>query len=73
MRCRTCGGDMVQKSRLRLSAIGLLMTTSIAIVFRFAWFWVPAILLIPMGIYLLVWATLGRGYWCRSCKKISLF
>jgi hypothetical protein len=64
---------MIQKSRLRLVAVGLLMMLCVAIAFRFFWFWVPGIILFLTGAYLVVWATLGRGEWCRNCKKFSLF
>ena len=73
MKCKTCGGDMVQKSRLRLIVVGLLMMLSPGIAFRLAWFWVPGIILFLTGIYLLVWATLGNACWCRNCKKFDLF
>jgi hypothetical protein len=73
MKCKTCGEQMVQKSRLRLSVVGLLMLLSPAIAFRFAWFWAPGIILFLTGAYLLVWATLGNACWCRNCKKFNLF
>jgi hypothetical protein len=72
-KCKTCGGEMVQKSRLRLIVVGLLMLLSPAIAFRFALFWAPGIILFLTGIYLLAWATLGNACWCRNCKKFSLF
>ena len=25
------------------------------------------------GIYLIVWATLGKGSWCRNCKRFGFF
>ncbi len=64
---------MIQKSRVGLFTIGLVQMASIAIAFRFAWFWAPGIILFLAGIYLIVWATLGRGTWCRSCKRFNLF
>jgi hypothetical protein len=38
----------------------------------FPFFWAPGVILLLTGIYLIVWATLGKGYWCRNCKKFSL-
>jgi hypothetical protein len=73
MKCKTCGGEMVQKSRLRLGIVGLLMLLSPVIAFRFPWLWVPGIILSLTGIYLLAWATLGNACWCRNCKKFNLF
>ena len=70
--CRTCGGEMIQKNRWRLFLVGLLMVAAIASAFFVPYFWVLGVLLLPAGAYLMVWATLGRGYWCRTCKKFNL-
>ncbi len=64
---------MIQKSRTRLFAVGLLMVVSLAVAFYLPWFWAPGIILALTGAYLLLWATLGRGGWCRKCKKFNLF
>jgi len=29
---------------------------------------IPALILFLTGLYLLVWASFGRGRWCRHCK-----
>ena len=63
---------MVQKNRSRLLAVGILMLASIAIAFFVPYFWLPAIVLGAAGAYLFVWATLGKGCWCRACKKFSI-
>ena len=73
MKCRTCDGEMIQKSRTRLAGAGLLMLAACALAFIIPYFWLPAIILAFTGVYLLVWATLGRGCWCRNCKKFSFF
>jgi hypothetical protein len=73
MKCKTCDGEMIPKSRIRLAVAGLLMLASFALVFVIPHFWVPGIILAITGVYLLMWATLGRGCWCRNCKKFSIF
>ena len=73
MNCKTCGGEMIQKSRARLITVGLLMLASLLIGFFIPAFWIPGIILGLTGGYLLVWATLGRGCWCRNRKKFSVF
>ncbi len=73
MKCKTCGGEMIQKNRSRLIVVGVLMVASIGIPFYLPWFWMPGIILLLTGGYLMMWATLGRGCWCRNCKKFSLF
>jgi len=30
---------------------------------------VPAIILALAGIYLVAWGTIGKGRWCRNCKR----
>src|SRR5690242_8332249 len=71
-RCGTCGGAMVRKNRSRLLLVGLLMLASPAVAVFVPYLWGPAIVLVMTGLYLIIWATLGRGYWCRECKKFSL-
>jgi hypothetical protein len=73
MNCKTCGAEMVQKSRARLVLVGLLMMASIAITFPLAWFRIPGTIIFLTGVYLFLWGSLGRGAWCRNCKKFSLF
>lgn len=64
---------MIQKSRTRLFVVGILMLAAIAAPFYFPLLWAPGIILLLAGIYLLIWATLGRGRWCRTCKKFSIY
>jgi hypothetical protein len=71
-RCATCGGEMVQKGRLRLFLVGVLMVALSAVAVFLPHFWGAAIILVPDGVYLIVWATLGRGLWCRTCKKFGI-
>jgi hypothetical protein len=64
---------MVRKNRLRLFAVGVLMVTSVVLAAFIPYFWAPGIILGLTGLYLVIWATLGRGYWCRTCKKIGVY
>ena len=70
--CPTCGGEMIQKSKPRLIVVGLCLIASIAIACFVPLFWAPGIILALTGVYLVVWATLGKAHWCRNCKKFSL-
>jgi hypothetical protein len=70
--CPACGGEMTQKIKPRLIVVGLCMVASVAIAFVFPLFWAPGIVLVLTGVYLLVWATLGKARWCRNCKKFSV-
>ena len=37
----------------------------------FLWpvFWIVGMLFLATAVYLYVWATRGKGLWCRVCKK----
>ncbi len=76
-RCKTCGGEMIQKNRARLLLVGGALVCAAlggsALATNFSpWLWPAALLVIGAGGYLIVWGTLGRGRWCRRCKKFSL-
>jgi hypothetical protein len=62
---------MVRKNPLRLFLVGLLMAASPAAAVFAPDLWVPAIILVLTAVFLMTWATLGRGYWCRGCKKFN--
>ena len=70
--CPECGGEMIQKSKTRLLSVGICLMASIGVAFFVPLFWSPGIVLVLTGIYLVVWATLGRTRWCRSCKKFNI-
>ena len=72
MKCRTCCGEMIQKSRLQLFVVGVLMIASLSIVTIVPLWWLPGIILVLTGAYLIAWASIGRGGWCRTCKKFSI-
>jgi hypothetical protein len=63
---------MIQKSRLRLFVVGAALAASIAIAPFVPYFWAPAAILMLTGAYLVVWATVGKGSWCRNCKKFGV-
>jgi hypothetical protein len=63
---------MIQKNRLRLFLAGLGLFAVIGLVFFIPHFEVPGMLLSLGGAYLIFWATVGKGGWCRSCKKYNI-
>jgi hypothetical protein len=69
--CRRCDGQVVQKSRARLAGAGGLMLAGLGLGLLWAPLWVPAVVLGLTGAYLLVWASVGRGRWCRGCKRFD--
>ena len=70
LRCRTCGGALLQKNRLILFTVGMGMAASLVSALLFPLFWAPGIILGLAGAYLIVWAVLGKGRWCRNCKIV---
>lgn len=69
--CRRCNGEVVLKSRPRLVIVGLVMLAAAGLGWVIPWFQIPALILALTGVYLLIWATLGRGRWCRGCKRFD--
>jgi hypothetical protein len=63
---------MVRKSPLRLVSVGLLMVAAPAVAAFVPYLWAPAIVSALAGLYLIAWAALGKGYWCRECKRFGL-
>jgi hypothetical protein len=71
VQCRRCGGEVVQKPLARLVLVGaaMLALASLGIVWQSLW--LPALLVALTGIYLVSWAAVGRGRWCRGCKRFD--
>jgi hypothetical protein len=72
MTCKTCGGDMIQKSRWRLFLVGVLIIASTGLAVFVPYWWAPGVILLLTGTYLVVWATRGKGRWCRGCKRFNI-
>jgi hypothetical protein len=62
---------VVQKSRGRLALVGVLLLAALAIAVLWPPWWVPGVLLGLTGGYLLAWASVGQGRWCRGCKRFD--
>ena len=69
--CVRCTGEVVQKSCARLALVGALMVSAPAAGLLWWPLWLPAVVMALTGVYLLVWATVGRGRWCRGCKRFD--
>ena len=69
--CRRCGGEVVPKSRSRLALVGGLLLAGLGLGFVRAPLWLPAVVPGLTGAYLLAWASVGRGRWCRGCKRFD--
>jgi hypothetical protein len=52
-----------------LFAAGLALCALPLIALRIPLFWWPAPIALLAGVYLLTWATWGKGLWCRQCKS----
>jgi uncharacterized membrane protein len=71
MQCSACGNEVILKSRTRLGLVGALLVGGALAALSLRVTWPLAILLAMTGGYLLVWATRGKGAWCRQCKRIA--
>jgi hypothetical protein len=69
--CKRCGGEVVQKSCGRLAVVGILMIAALSLGFLSWPLWLPAAVCSLAGLYLLVWASVGRGRWCRGCNRFN--
>jgi hypothetical protein len=69
--CGRCAAEVVSKSRARLVLVGVLMIGALGVAPLWAPLWAPATLSAATGAYLLLWATAGRGRWCRTCKRFD--
>ena len=67
--CPACGGPLIQKSRTKLIVTGLCMSASLVAAIFIPLLLVPAIILTLAGLYLFAWGTIGKGRWCRNCKR----
>ena len=65
-----CQGELTRRGRLQLFVVGVLLCTPALIAIRIPLLWLPTIIMILAGLYLVYWATAGRGLWCRQCKAI---
>lgn len=72
MNCGRCGGEMIRRNPVQLLLSGALMCASLLIALWTPIFWIPGIILFLAGAYLMAWATLAKGMWCRQCKTFSI-
>jgi len=67
--CPACGGPLIQKNRAKLIITGVCMCASLVASVFVPLLLMPAIILALAGIYLIAWGTIGKGRWCRNCKR----
>jgi len=68
--CHRCRGPVTRRSRPLLLLVGILFCILPLPFLRIPLSWLPALFMIPAGLYLIYWASAGRGLWCRQCKAI---
>jgi hypothetical protein len=69
--CRRCGGEVVQKSLARLILVGVIILAFVGLALLWPILWLPALILALTGSYLILWTLIGRGRWCRNCKRFG--
>lgn len=63
---------MFQRCRLRLALVGVVMLAAGIMAPQVPFGWMPSVVLAMAGLYLMAWATVGRGLWCRECKRFRI-
>jgi hypothetical protein len=69
--CRRCGGEVVQKSVIRLILVGVAMLAAACLGIVWSHLWLPALVLALTGAYFVAWVMIGQGRWCRGCKRFD--
>jgi hypothetical protein len=69
--CKRCGGEVVQKSRGWLTLVGILLVAALGLGVVWWPLWLPATVSALTGAFLLAWASVGQGRWCRGCKRFD--
>ena len=72
-RCSTCGSVLVRKQPGLLLVVAALMLAGCTALFHF----VHGVRFIGFtfglaGCYLVAWALIGKGRWCRQCKRFPI-
>jgi len=70
--CPQCGGPMIQRNRAALFVVGIVMAAAPLLAHFVPLLWVPAVIAFLAGAYLVAWATIGGGQWCRQCKTFRI-
>lgn len=70
--CPMCGTELVKKNRGVLIGSGAAAVLLGIGLFWFSIIWLAAcgLFIGCIGVYLLMWGTTGKGYWCRTCKRV---
>ena len=71
-KCPVCGTVMIQKSRSQLFFVGIGMIALFGLTLALRTLRAPGLVAGLTGIFLIVWATIGKGRWCRQCKTFRL-
>ena len=69
--CPRCQGALIRRNPVQLFVVGVLMCASLAVAFVEPVLWVPGIVVFLGGLYLIAWAILAKGMWCRQCKTFA--
>jgi MFS superfamily sulfate permease-like transporter len=64
---------MVRRPLWQLFSAGALMILWNVLAVVSFYFLIPGTVLAVIGVYLIVWAIFGKGYWCRNCKRFDTF
>lgn len=63
---------MIQKSRSQLIMVGLGMIALCGLTLALRTLRAPGLVAGLTGIFLIIWATVGKGRWCTRCKTFRI-
>jgi hypothetical protein len=66
--CPHCGAELIRRNRVLLFSVGLALAAFPLLAVFNSLFWPLALIAFLAGGYLILWATVGKGSWCRQCK-----
>lgn len=63
---------MIQKSRSQLVVVGACLMALFGLTMVSRTLRAPGLVAGLTGLFLIVWATVGKGRWCRHCKTFRV-
>ena len=71
--CPACRGDLIQKPLWRLWLVAVLMLVGSTALFHYVHsLRFLGVTVALAGCYLAAWAMIGKGRWCRQCKRFPI-
>lgn len=70
--CSVCGHQLSQKNRPVTIVLGVALVVAALPLLFHRYYWIAAVLMAAIGLFLLIWGILGKARWCSRCKKFPV-